>query len=428
MTPGTTAGDGYHLQQQQQQQQPQPQQPPGTNAYGAASYAAMNSNTSTAASSSSSSSSSSRLAVSPGSFAEQALQSFPLLPLATSGATTFTSHGERGGGVASRGVPHGSHAAQNTAEQVQLQQRRQMGMQQAQLQLQLQQMQQQMQMRQLQQRQMQQAQQVQRRVQLQQDAAAPNTTRATTPDDVKTEPTARKSTHRQARLAAQHGDGDMRVLAQPAAVAARKRRKQQVKVLEVVGAASNSGGSGSKKKPRSGGGKQARGSKAAHKHGPGGKGAADDGKGEELICPMCLNGDADDPPPAAAAAEKTVTGSGGTEPKQRATRKMKRLRSENKMGFWWKKYGYDGPRYCQRCSELFRDHIIRQFSNSAGCTRACPCTDCSRVLSHMSLARPQIYAKMNKENGDTFDSHSRSLVKAAKKHERERIKAGLPVS
>ena len=60
-----------------------------------------------------------------------------------------------------------------------------------------------------------------------------------------------------------------------------------------------------------------------------------------------------------------MTGSGGTEPKQRATRKMKRLRSENKMGFWWKKYGYDGPRYCQRCSELFRDHIIRQFSNSA---------------------------------------------------------------
>eukprot|EP01046_Picozoa_sp_COSAG06_P055359 COSAG06_NODE_10157_length_1738_cov_2.986577_1_plen_116_part_10 len=51
VTPGTTAGDGYHLQQPQQ-----PQQPPGTNAYRAASFAAMNSNTSTAASSSSSSS------------------------------------------------------------------------------------------------------------------------------------------------------------------------------------------------------------------------------------------------------------------------------------------------------------------------------------------------------------------------------------
>lgn len=47
---------------------------------------------------------------------------------------------------------------------------------------------------------------------------------------------------------------------------------------------------------------------------------------------------------------------------------------------WWASYGYSGPSYCQRCSEVFRDHIIRQFSNSAGCTRTSPCADCKRVL------------------------------------------------
>jgi hypothetical protein len=43
----------------------------------------------------------------------------------------------------------------------------------------------------------------------------------------------------------------------------------------------------------------------------------------------------------------------------------------------------------------------------------------------MSASRSAIYAKMNQENGDTFDSHSRSLVKAAAKHKREKIKAGI---
>lgn len=53
-----------------------------------------------------------------------------------------------------------------------------------------------------------------------------------------------------------------------------------------------------------------------------------------------------------------------------------------RLGKWWKKYGYSGPAYCQRCSELFRDHIIRSLSNSAQCSMASPCLDCKRVLVH----------------------------------------------
>jgi hypothetical protein len=29
-------------------------------------------------------------------------------------------------------------------------------------------------------------------------------------------------------------------------------------------------------------------------------------------------------------------------------------------GNWWRNLGYGGPPYCQRCSEVFRDHIMRQ--------------------------------------------------------------------
>ena len=41
-----------------------------------------------------------------------------------------------------------------------------------------------------------------------------------------------------------------------------------------------------------------------------------------------------------------------------------------------------GPAYCQRCSEVFRDHILRSLSNSAGCTMSSPCVDCKRILAH----------------------------------------------
>ena len=78
---------------------------------------------------------------------------------------------------------------------------------------------------------------------------------------------------------------------------------------------------------------------------------------------------------------------------QRQRRIMKKTRRVNKMGMWWKKYGYVGDAYCQRCSELFRDHIIRQLSNSAGCNRKKPCVDCRKVLG--SFARPLMWNKLD---------------------------------
>eukprot|EP01052_Picozoa_sp_SAG31_P016986 SAG31_NODE_1145_length_9684_cov_12.800209_3_plen_179_part_00 len=57
------------------------------------------------------------------------------------------------------------------------------------------------------------------------------------------------------------------------------------------------------------------------------------------------------------------------------TRKRRRVkgagRKEHKLARWWRGYGYAGGPYCQRCSEVFRDHLIRQKSNSVRTPNAC---------------------------------------------------------
>ena len=41
-----------------------------------------------------------------------------------------------------------------------------------------------------------------------------------------------------------------------------------------------------------------------------------------------------------------------------------------------------GPAYCERCSDIFRSHVIREKTNSANCTRATLCRDCAKVMAH----------------------------------------------
>ena len=109
--------------------------------------------------------------------------------------------------------------------------------------------------------------------------------------------------------------------------------------------------------------------------------------------------DADSPSPPAGASPSSATGGSagaGERVQRRALRKVKRGRSINKVGKWWKMYGYSGPPYCQRCSEVFRDHIIRQISNSANCSRASPCTDCTQVLNYLPKPHEDVWAKMDR--------------------------------
>ena len=64
-------------------------------------------------------------------------------------------------------------------------------------------------------------------------------------------------------------------------------------------------------------------------------------------------------------------------------RRRKPVARQQKFGCWWRGVGYGGPPYCQRCSEIFRDHLIRQYKNSAMCTREAPCGDCTKILGYV---------------------------------------------
>ena len=83
-------------------------------------------------------------------------------------------------------------------------------------------------------------------------------------------------------------------------------------------------------------------------------------KGQSLVCPFCDTCD--------DSEDEGV----GRERKTRRRRKSVKTRGVHRFGKWWAGVGYSGDFYCQRCSEVFRDHLMRQKSNSAGCSRLSP--------------------------------------------------------
>lgn len=99
--------------------------------------------------------------------------------------------------------------------------------------------------------------------------------------------------------------------------------------------------------------------------------------------------------------------------KTRQRRMLKRERQRPKFGRWWRQAGYSGPKYCQRCSEVFRDHIMRQKPNSASCTRNNPCDDCTKVLRHFDKSGQVLW--------DGFDTRAASnkakVVEKRKQHQ-----------
>ena len=65
--------------------------------------------------------------------------------------------------------------------------------------------------------------------------------------------------------------------------------------------------------------------------------------------------------------------------------------------------------YCQRCSEVFRDHIIREKPNSAGCSRARACDECAKVLTHFTGDLPD-----HKGLWDRIDAKGYAKVRRSK--------------
>ena len=129
----------------------------------------------------------------------------------------------------------------------------------------------------------------------------------------------------------------------------------------------------------------------------------------EQACPFCKD---DDSTKEHAAADSGVT---------RLRRQRSKPRKAIKFGQWWKAYGYDGPCYCQRCSELFRDHCIRQLSNSAGCSRGDECPDCAKILGHFGhIKRSEIWAHVDaREQANKLKRKAREEAKGATPHSKK---------
>ena len=126
--------------------------------------------------------------------------------------------------------------------------------------------------------------------------------------------------------------------------------------------------------------------------------AAGAGAGLACSCPFC--GAMDTPNTLVNAADSGEESEGTIQDNiRRHRRKMKKPRQSRKMGVWWRKYGYSGQPYCQRCSEIFRDHIIRGFSNSCKCSRESPCQDCNKILQHFPVDREELFASMDRGGG-----------------------------
>ena len=94
-------------------------------------------------------------------------------------------------------------------------------------------------------------------------------------------------------------------------------------------------------------------------------------------------------------------------------------RTTQKHGRWWQTLGYDGPAYCQRCSEVFRDHIIRQKPNSAECSREHPCDECASLLQNFTGGVGLLWEKIDARSYAS-DSKRRggATAKAAQKKQR----------
>jgi hypothetical protein len=129
-----------------------------------------------------------------------------------------------------------------------------------------------------------------------------------------------------------------------------------------------------------------------------------EGKAQAPVCPFCP-----------AAYDEAA----GAEPgrKTRRVRPKAVSRTTQKHGRWWQTLGYDGPAYCQRCSEVFRDHIIREKPNSAQCSRDHPCDECAGLLQHFTGGVDVLWQKIDARSYAS-DSKRKGATKPVQKKQR----------
>ena len=78
-----------------------------------------------------------------------------------------------------------------------------------------------------------------------------------------------------------------------------------------------------------------------------------------------------------------------------------------RFGRFWRKFGYDGPAYCYRCSCVFRSHMLTCKMASDKCTREAPCDRCSKMLVHFSKPHAEMFAAMDESQPLSRGTYSR---------------------
>ena len=69
--------------------------------------------------------------------------------------------------------------------------------------------------------------------------------------------------------------------------------------------------------------------------------------------------------------------------------------THHRLGFFWRKFGYDGPPYCSRCSSVFRAHMVTRTVSNDKCSRAEPCNRCAKILSQFRTTKTEAFASMD---------------------------------
>ena len=76
-------------------------------------------------------------------------------------------------------------------------------------------------------------------------------------------------------------------------------------------------------------------------------------------------------------------------------------------GRFWRKFGYNGPAYCYRCSCVFRAHMLTCKMASDKCTREVPCDRCSKILVHFTKPHAEVFAAMDESQPLSRGTYSR---------------------
>jgi hypothetical protein len=108
----------------------------------------------------------------------------------------------------------------------------------------------------------------------------------------------------------------------------------------------------------------------------------------DAVCPYCATCDTNNDVESGDKDENQP------QRKTRQRRKAMKGRIVNRLGNFWCGIGYSGDSYCKRCAEVFRDHLIRERSNSANCSRSSPCDECAKMLVFFP---PDIWAQTEKK-------------------------------